>query len=333
MLDCASFMRESSEMSPDPLSDILELVHARCRLSGRLVAGGAWARRFANLNAIKICAATEGTCWHFMEGMPAPAPFTAGDVLVMSGTRSLVLASAPALLAGATTTPIEQDESGIYRLGRGGGFGMLGGTVEIDGHRQALLLDGLPPLMQVAGDESEAAGLGWLLGQITQEMEAAGKPGGSVALAQLAQLLFVHALRAYLASAAPGDTGWLKGLGDRLLTPALARMHAQPSRDWKLEELARDAGMSRTAFAVRFREVMGVPPLTYLTNWRMVLAERDLRSGASIADAADAVGYTSQSAFSNAFKRVMGIAPGECRKTSGHRHSGSEPLHPLDAMA
>jgi AraC-like DNA-binding protein len=320
-------------MTPDPLSDILELVHARCRLSGRLVAGGTWARRFANLNAIKICAATEGTCWHFLEGMPAPAPFAAGDVLLMSGTRTLVLASDPAWLAGATTTPLEQDESGVYHLGRGDGFGMLGGMVEIDNRRQPLLLDGLPPLIHVAADAPEAAGLGWLLREITQEMEAVGKPGGSVALAQLAQLLFVHALRAYLATAEPGDRSWLKGLGDRLLTSALARMHAQPARDWKLEELAREAGMSRTAFAVRFREVMGAPPLTYLTNWRMMLAERDLRAGASIADAADAVGYTSQSAFSNAFKRVMGVAPGECRKTSGHRHGGVESPHPPDAVA
>lgn len=308
-------MRDSSKMNSDPLSEVLELVHARCDLSGRLVADGVWARRFANLNAIKICAALEGTCWHFMEGMAAPAPFNAGDVLIMSGTDTLILASDPSLIEGVATSSLTQDDRGVYRLGQGDDFAMLGGMVQVDSRRQPLLLDGLPPLIRVDANAPDAAGIGWLLGQIVKEAAPPGKPGRSIVLAELAQLLFVQALRAYLASAPEGDTGWIKGLGDKRLAPALSRMHAQPSRAWSLGDLAEAAGMSRTAFAVRFREVMGRPPLTYLTNWRMLLAERDLRAGASIAEAAEAIGYTSESAFSNAFKRIMGVAPGVLRKT------------------
>jgi AraC-like DNA-binding protein len=91
-------------------------------------------------------------------------------------------------------------------------------------------------------------------------------------------------------------------------------MHADPAGAWSIEDLAREAGMSRTSFAVHFREVMGVPPLTYLTNWRMNLAERDLRAGTPLVEVAEASGYTSESAFSHAFKRVMGVAPGQYRK-------------------
>jgi AraC-like DNA-binding protein len=305
----ASYMRDGSEMTRDPLSDVLELVQARCGVSGRLVAGGTWARRFANLDAIKLSAAIEGECWCAMEGAAEPARFVAGDVLIMNGTRSLILASDPALIARATITPLVMDDDRTYRIGHGHDFAMLGGTVHIDDRRQPLLLGGLPPMLHVRGDAPDAAVLGSSLEQIVREMKSSERPGHSLILSELAQLLFVQTLRVYLALAPEGDAGWLKGLGDQQLAPALRRMHAEPARAWSLTDLAQEAGMSRTSFAVRFREVMGMPPLTYLTNWRMNLAERDLRAGASVAQVADAVGYASESAFSHAFKRAMGVRP------------------------
>lgn len=307
-------MRHSSDMMVDPLSDLLELVHARCSLSGRLVAGGRWSRQFANLNAIKFCAAIKGSAWWHMEGMAEPKRFCEGDILVMNGTRPLVLASAPDLVTGAKHTKLFRDEGGVYRLGRGEDFVMLGGSIVIDERRQPLLLDGLPPVLVVSGAAREASTIGWLLEQLVWETEFGNQPGHTMIVAELAQLLFVKTLRAYLALAPASDSGWLKGLGDKKLAPALDCMHSEPSRSWSLEELASKAGMSRTAFAVRFREVMGVPPLAYLTTWRMHVAERNLRRGASIAEVADATGYKSESAFSHAFKRAMGVAPGRCRR-------------------
>jgi AraC-like DNA-binding protein len=116
---------------------------------------------------------------------------------------------------------------------------------------------------------------------------------------------------------ATSGASWLRALVDSRLAPALARMHADPARSWSLSELARHAGMSRTSFAVHFRDVLGVPPITYLTNWRMHLAERDLSEGISISEVASSVGYASVSAFSHAYKRATGIAPGEtCRARS-----------------
>lgn len=316
MLADAYFMRDSSAMTADPLSDVLELVQARCSLSARIVAGGTWARRFSNLDAIKFCAAIEGACWCFMDGMATPARFNAGDVLVTNGTRSLILASDPALIAGAVNTPFVQDQDGSYRIGIGGDFAMLAGVVRIDDRRQSLLLDGLPPMLHVLGTTPEASAIGWLLKQLVYEMELTERPGRAVILAELAQLLFVNTLRAYLAHAPENDMGWLKGLGDRRLAAALSRMHAEPRRPWSLEDLAQAAGMSRTSFAVRFREAMGMPPLTYLTHWRMHVAERQLLAGVTVAEVADAIGYTSESAFSHAFKRNMGIAPGRYRKAA-----------------
>lgn len=331
MLEYANFMRNSSEMMSDPLSDVLELVSARCSLSGRMIAGGPWARRFATLDAIKILAATEGSCWCFMEGMMQPASFRAGDVLVTNGRRALVLASDPTLIAGAPETVRVRDEDGIYRLGEGEDVAMLGGVVEVDSRRSPLLLDALPPLIHIDAGTPDAADLAWLLRRVDEEMRGAGRAGQSIMLAQLAQLLFVQTLRTYLASAPAGDAGWLRGLGDRRLAPVLSRIHAEPARAWSLQDLAQIAGMSRTAFAVRFRGVMGMPPLAYLTNWRMLLAERALRGGASIAEAAEAIGYTSESAFSNAFKRALGTAPGRHRNASRHREITLAPFRMSEA--
>ncbi len=312
-------MRNSSRMSVDLLSDVLDLVRARCHLSGRMVAGGTWARRFTNLNAIKFCAAAKGSCWSFMDGMAEPVRFADGDVLVMNGTRSLVLASEPNLVAGAANTAFDRDDDGNYRLGEGEDFVMVSGMVEIDSRRQPLLLGSLPPVIHVGGTEPDAANLGWLLQQIVREMQPPSRPGQSMVLAELAQLLFVQTLRVYLAQGWQEGGGWLRGLADRRLAPALACMHAEPARAWSLEDLAREAGMSRTSFAVHFRKVLGMPPLTYLTNWRMHLAERDLRAGTSVLEVAAAVGYTSESAFSHAFKRAMGMAPGRYRKAADLR--------------
>jgi cupin len=228
-------MRDSAEMETDLLSDLLNLVQARCTLSGRLVAGGSWGRRFANLDAVKLCAAVDGACWFFMDGMAAPSRFERGDILVTNGSRTLVLASDPSLVADAVAAPLAQDERGRYRIGQGEAFTMLGGMVQIDSRHQRLLLSGLPPLIHVSGADREAASLGWLLEQIIREMEPPTRPGWPVVLAGLAQLLFVQTLRAYLMQSPKSDGGWLRALGDRRLAGALARMPTRSARGvWKI---------------------------------------------------------------------------------------------------
>jgi AraC-like DNA-binding protein len=149
----------------------------------------------------------------------------------------------------------------------------------------------------------------WLLDQLLRELTAE-RAGADFAADQLAQLMFVQVLRAYLADADALPAGRLRALADERIAPALRLMHADPGRPWQLEELARAAAMSRTTFAERFRAVAGVPPLTYLLDWRMSLARRALRDGeTSVSALAQRVGYTSESAFSNAFKRTTGVAP------------------------
>jgi AraC-like DNA-binding protein len=135
-------------------------------------------------------------------------------------------------------------------------------------------------------------------------------PGAGVASTQLAHLMFIQILRANFDSADRLAAGWLRAVTDKRLAPALRLMHGEPGRAWQLEELARAAAMSRATFAMYFKCVAGIAPMTYLTAWRMRLAEQALRGGnVQIGDVGRSLGYTSESAFSNAFKRVTGRSP------------------------
>jgi AraC-like DNA-binding protein len=199
--------------------------------------------------------------------------------------------------------------SEIVNLGGGEDCLQIGGFVRLDPASGGLLADVLPLLIHIRATSPRATVLQWLLDQLVQE-RAAELPGANLASAQLAQLIFIQILRAHLEASGDLGAGWLRALGDKRIAPALRLMHSDPARSWQLEELAKATAMSRTTFVVRFKTVAGVPPLTYLLNWRMRLAEHALRADdVPVSALALSLGYTSESAFSNAFKRIIGMAP------------------------
>ncbi|MFD8377031.1 helix-turn-helix transcriptional regulator [Streptomyces sp. NPDC059679] len=138
--------------------------------------------------------------------------------------------------------------------------------------------------------------------------------GSAFAIRQHGQLLVLDMLRVYLDQTAL-PPGWLRVLTDERLHATVTLMHAQPGENWRLETLAQAVAMSRTAFATRFRAVAGMPPLTYLNRWRILLAQRALRDGdGHVGELASVLGYASEGAFSTAFKRVVGESPLRYRK-------------------
>lgn len=310
-------MRDSSNMRPDPLSDVLELADARCALTGTLLAGGDWSRKFQRSEAVKFLAVVRGNCWLATDAdATEPACFEAGDVVITNGAPSIILASSQEGLGNATYTPLERDADGNLLAGEGSDFMMIGGLLEVDEQRCGFLRESLPPVIHVNGQDPEAARLRWLLTALAEET-ICERAGSMTAITHLAKLLFVEALRLHIETAKSVRAGWLTALDDQRISIALRAIHAEPSHPWSLEELAKLSGMSRTSFAVRFREVVGVPPLTYVLNWRMRLAERELsETDHSVADIAWSLGYGSESAFSNAFSRATGLAPGRFRKES-----------------
>lgn len=144
---------------------------------------------------------------------------------------------------------------------------------------------------------------------------ASGRPGAQSVLSRLSELLFVESVREHLDRLPQASTGWLAALRDPALARALSAIHGRVGEPWTADALAAEARLSRSAFAERFREVLGMPPLTYLTRWRMQIAARRLRdTHQGIAAIAAEVGYESEATFSRAFKREMGVAPGRYRQ-------------------
>ncbi len=166
----------------------------------------------------------------------------------------------------------------------------------------------LPPIVHIE-KEADRLALRWSIERMMAELREP-QPGGFLVLQHLAQMMLVQALRAHLAEGPRGGVGWLFALADEQVGPAIGAMHDEPARPWTLQELAERVGMSRSGFAARFRETVGATPIDYLTRWRMLLAGDRLRnSGDSISVISRSLGYESESAFSTAFKRVMGSSP------------------------
>ncbi len=176
------------------------------------------------------------------------------------------------------------------------------------------ILQGLPRLLHV-----RAASVG---GHLTRDLihvalqeSAEPRAGGETILSKLSELMFLQAVRQYIDALPAQSKGWLAGLRDRQIGAALALMHGRPAETWKLDALAREVGLSRSAFAERFSDLMGVPAMHYLANWRLQIATRLLeRQGVSIAQAAAEVGYESEAAFNRAFKKQVGMPPGTWRR-------------------
>jgi AraC-like DNA-binding protein len=293
----------------DLVSDILSLANAQSVVTGALQAGGAWAVRFPAPQMIKFFGIARGSCWLRLEGETEDRRLEAGDVFLLAAPRAFVLASDRTLEPLDALAVFHGCGSATARLNEGGDFLMLGGHVELNPDNGDLLHAVLPPLLLARAGSAQAAASQWLLEQLVQE-RLTEQPGAGAASAQLAQLLFIHILRAHLAGTDSFPPSWLRAVSDRQLAPALRLMHGEPGRPWQLGELAKAAGMSRTSFATRFRSAAGVPPLAYLTEWRMRLARQALRQGDTpVSELAYSLGYTSESAFSHAFKRSTGVAP------------------------
>lgn len=299
-------------MVADPLSDVLALVRPRCLVGGRLAAGGRWALRFPPPRVVKFTVVTAGGCRLAVDGIDHPVDLGPGDVFMVSAGRCFVLGSDLTVAPGDGEAAFERASGGSVTIGGGAEFAAIGVHVSLQADSAALLVDVLPPLLHVGGGSPDSAGIGVVLGLLAAEV-GSDRPAAGFAARQLAGLLFAHLLRALIADDGEPGTGWLGALRDPAIAPALRLMHRQPERPWRVAELAREAGMSRTAFALRFKSAAGVAPLAYLGGWRMHVARRALRDGMSVAGAARSVGYDSESAFSAAFRRATGMAPGRYR--------------------
>lgn len=293
----------------DPLSDILALLRPRSYVSAGFDAGGDWCLHFGRYAGIKFNAIIAGTCWLRVENGMEPVRLEAGDCFLLAHGLPFRMGGDLNRPGGDAATLFGQGRPGaVVTLNGGGDFFLAGSRFMLEGGHADLLLGVLPPLVLIRKEQDQAV-LRWALDRMRREMQE-GRPGGSLVVEHLAHLMLVQALRLYLNDSAENSVGWLYALADRKLGAAIGLMHAEPARRWTLQNLAQEIGMSRTAFALRFKAMVGQSPMEYLTRWRMLLAADRLRhSPMTLPDIAAMLGYESDSAFGVAFKRMMGMAP------------------------
>ncbi|MBD8892648.1 AraC family transcriptional regulator [Roseibium litorale] len=292
----------------DALSDILSLVRVGNPVSRQLVGGGAWRLDFPAYTGLKFNAVVEGACWVQLDGQDEPIRCGPGSCFLMSRGTPFRMWSCPdaepqdaAKVYGAATG------EGIARINDETGFSLFGSRFVCEGPNADVLLSALPAIAFLTG-ERDRSKLVFLLQTIRDEL-LEEEPGSILATEHLAHMMLIQALRLYFRDAHHAE-GWLPALADRKIGKAINLMHAEPARKWTLQDLAKAVGMSRTSFAVRFKEKVGVSAIDYLLRWRMSLAKDYLACrSASITTISSTLGYESESAFGAAFKRSVGCSP------------------------
>jgi AraC-like DNA-binding protein len=259
----------------------------------------------------------EGHCWVSLDGGPR-VELTAGDVVVMPYGDANVWGSDepsdPVPVTQLLPPPPWSTFPTIDYGGAGETTSVVCGYLVGDAVLFDPVLRALPPLFVVRPPPGPAAT--WVDASIEYALRAMRTPSGGASWTghRLPELLFTEVLRIYLEGADAQLTGWLAALRDPLVGQALALMHADPAHDWTVTELATQVASSRTVLVDRFRELLGQPPIRYLTGWRMDLASGLLRTTTQgVGEIAERVGYDSEAAFSRAFKRAFGKAPAHWR--------------------
>ena len=293
----------------DPLSDVLSILKPRSYMSSGCDVGGELAVQFPQHEGIKCYALVSGQCWLSVEGVPDALHLKTGDCVVLPRGWPFRLAT------DLTLTPVDyrtilstRRDRGIASFNGGGDCFIVAGHFALTGKHARILLEMLPPIVHIR-NESDKAAMRWSLERMMHEL-LEPQPGSFLVAQQLAYMMLVQALRLHLSEGLKGGVGWLFALADKQMSAAIASMHDDPAHRWTLHGLAKRAGMSRSTFALKFKAKVGASPMEYLTRWRMLLAgDRLSNSGDSVSVIALSLGYESESAFSTAFKRVMGCSP------------------------
>ncbi|GGA60970.1 AraC family transcriptional regulator [Edaphobacter acidisoli] len=261
---------------------------------------------------------SRGNCWLSVEGIPEPIPLTGGDCFLLARGTSIVLRDSPRTRPRRSFREIgAMAKNNVAHYGGGGApTTIVCGSLSFDRASLKPISQLLPNFILIKADQAHTLALHSTMQALTLEM-AEQAPGSEVVASRLAEVLFIQVLRAHIASGPEGNKGWLRAIFDPQIGTALCAIHDRVNTPWTVESLAGATGMSRSAFAARFKALLGQTPLEYVTEWRMqkamqLLEQRDKK----LVDVARSVGYESDAAFSKAFKRVVGASPGGYLKSA-----------------
>ncbi|MFB7504484.1 AraC family transcriptional regulator [Streptomyces broussonetiae] len=299
----------------DVVSDAISAVRVGRPSSARLRVSGDWAVRLAPYEGAGFHVVLSGTCALLPDGGGAPVPLGTGDVVFVPHGAGHVLADATAGPdAARRARPFEAvRERELPLAGAGPEVRLLCGKYRLDRSRTHPMLAELPDLVHLPYGDSDSPELRGAVDLLARESEADGdRPGASLVLPGLLDLLLVYMIRAWAARARTGN--WPAALADPATATALHALHSDPAAPWTNDLLAARAGVSRATLSRRFTSLVGRPPMAYLTSWQLTLAATRLRdSDAPLATVARETGYGSPYALSHAFSREFGITPGRYR--------------------
>jgi AraC-like DNA-binding protein len=319
----------------DPITDLFLITQVASVVHARLEATAPWGlKREPNLDegARKDSAqlaisplqlahfgmVSRGSCWLSVHGIPDALPLAGGDCFLLAPGSSYTLRDNPQTRARSFCEVAPRDRSQVIEYGGGGApTTIISGWFQFDQTSIKILRRLLPPLILVRGDQAQSLTLHTTLNILASET-ADRAPGSDLVVNRLADVLFIQCIRAHFGSRSDGcKRGVLHAIFDPQIGVALKFMHEKVESPWTVESLAAACGMSRSAFALRFKELVGETPLEYLTTWRMQKATALLRKGhKKLSEVAKSVGYDSDAAFSKAFKRVFGVAPREYERSA-----------------
>lgn len=305
----------------DPLGETLHMLRLNGSLYCRSELTAPWGVDMPAFDGYMMFhVVTSGHCWLEVEG-EEPRLLQQGSLTLVPHGNGHCIRSSPAVEATPLfDIPVERI-SDRYEVMRYGGDGDLThltcGVVSFDQLAGQQLVAQLPKVLQIdSWDEEEGSWLQNTLRFIAREAREI-RPGGETVITHLADILIIQAIRTWIDRAPEADRGWLAALRDKQVGRALAAIHREPEKDWTVDALAREVGMSRSGFSARFTHLVGESAKRYLTQWRMQLARAQLQETSdSLSILADRLGYQSEAAFCRAFKRVFGVPPGSFRHSA-----------------
>jgi len=308
--------RTSDFISETPESDLLSDVLQTLRLRGRIFKQGSycgdWALDAAGATGTVFHLIGRGQAWLHRKGVREPLIVRGGDLVMFPKAEWHQLSGTP------------QRQPGMRAGTQGGGpfTTVLCGRVDLEAGGANPVLHALPPVIVVRSEDHDTSAELHALARLMLVEYEAGGAGRQGVLDRLAETMFVLVLRHHMTHTSEMK-GFLGALKDERVARALAGLHREPGEDWRVDRLARRAGMSRTVFAERFAKLLGRTPMQYLAAWRMHLADEMLRARqSSVAQIAERLGYQTEAAFRRAFRRVRGVAPGEVRRGARDANHG-----------
>jgi AraC-like DNA-binding protein/mannose-6-phosphate isomerase-like protein (cupin superfamily) len=312
-------MEPLTHFQEDVLADLLQSIHLKSTLYCRAKMSAPWGFRVSSREVASFHIVTGGTCWLTLEGIDKPVLLGEGDLVILPHGHAHTMTDHPdtpvtRLEELVPTQPVERD--GIfYSVGSGAVTTLVCGGLQLEDQMTNPLFSLLPTFIHIGNKRDQSNS--WLsaIVKLVKVEASVNRPAAETVITRLSEILFIQAVRSCISATSDGNASWFGALKDPQVGQALVLLQRQPGEPWTVESLASRVGLSRSAFSARFKQLVGEPPMQYLTHVRLTKAAAALRTQpATLVEVALSIGYDSEVAFSKAFKRNYGMAPGAYRQ-------------------